>query len=144
MKKLIKKLLSYTFSCVTGQHFSRDHSNNNSSVWGTNGIDPQIGVVASQQSRSNQLWSNTCNQPNSFFPSNPLTDLGVMRLSGETITSVGHSTTSSEPNLLINPEIAFEDGKLNSLLHNYPNNYNVLVDNHLKSFFFGGGGGVAV
>jgi hypothetical protein len=65
-----------------------------------------------------------------------------MRLSGETITSVGHSTTSSEPNLLINPEIAFEDGKLNSLLHNYPNNYNVLVDNHLKSFFFGGGGGV--
>jgi hypothetical protein len=92
VKTLLKKLSSQALSCITNQPFSSDNS---SSIWGTSGVN--------NNHLSNPLWSSTCNQPTSFFPPKPLTDLGVMRPSIETLTSVGHTTISDHPEALIDP-----------------------------------------
>jgi hypothetical protein len=100
MKTLLKKLSSQALSCITNQPFSSD---NNSSIWG--GVDPQLGGRLEPAGGACRLWSTTCNRPaNLFSPSggaNSITDLGVMRPSIETLTSVGHTTISDHPDVLI-------------------------------------------
>jgi hypothetical protein len=128
----IKKLYFYASSCVSNQHFSSNNSDNTSSIWGTSGV--------SNNHLSNPLWSSICNQPTNFFPPNPITDLGVMRPSIETLTSIGHSasgvgeTNSDTPNILIGSDLVMEEGALDPLLFNSPNIFNSLVERHVEHY----------
>lgn len=126
MKTLLKKLSSHALSCITSQPFSSD---NGSSIWGTSGVN--------NNHLSNPLWSSTCNQPTSFFPPKPLTDLGVMRPSIETLTSVGHSVNSAgsaSSNILIDSGLVMERGALGPLLFNSPHIFNYLVEKHIEHY----------